>query len=39
MQFVREIRVDNFGAWGTRHVFQEMGSETQSAYESLATVN
>lgn len=25
MQLVREIRVDNFGAWGTRHVFQQMG--------------
>ena len=30
MQLVREIRVDNFGAWGTRHVFQQMGSEAES---------
>ena len=22
--FVRELRVDNFGAWGTRHIFQQM---------------
>eukprot|EP00438_Fugacium_kawagutii_P015065 Skav200432 [mRNA] locus=scaffold578:85572:87562:- [translate_table: standard] len=24
MDFVREVRVDNFGAWGTRHIFQQM---------------
>lgn len=24
MDFVREVRVDNFGAWGTRHIFEQM---------------
>ena len=36
MQFVREIRVDNFGAWGTRHIFQQMKPATQ--HTELAAV-
>ena len=26
--FVKEVRVDNFGAWGTRHIFEQMRLDT-----------